>query len=1728
MSSIGYPTPLTKPRFDEAWLERCARVRLFAEGEIVWNRVTDRATNTTWITASARWSAGDGCRRLERESELVDRLHPNWAVAPVETIRTADRLVLLYSDTGHSKLESIAHGVSLSIDRFLRIAIGATHAVAEAHARDLLHRDIRSATLVDAGDGRILLASFGYAADLLGDTPPAAMPWNHDAIAYAAPEQARVHHPYSDQASDLYSLGVVLYKLLTGMLPLRADSNAAWLHAHVAVQPVRPNAVREMPAQLSELVLKLIAKDPADRYQNAQLLQADLLRCQSEWERLRDIPSFELGLSGAPRSIARPQCLFGRAAEMDLLTAAFERVALGGHSELVLVSGAPGAGKSALVDELTRASGSYPSRSATGKSDQQQRDIPFAPVAQMLRSLTVRLLSGDNVSVTRVRERLAATVGAKGQLLVDLVPEIAHVIGPCPALPELPVPQALIRAHRTILQGLSAFALDGLPLILFLDDLQWADDSTLALLSAFTNQPPEGVLLVGSYRNHDLGLLEQMGAMLSSLRSSAVRMTEIEVRPLSVPDVSALVAAMLNRQVDDVGSLANVVHEKAAGNPFFIYQLLRSLADEGVVRFDSDAGEWTWDSAEAMRRRYSDNVIDLMIRRLDRLSVDGREILRQLACIGHRVDGHLLARVAGVRPAQLQLAVQSLVDAGLLLRDGRDYVFPHDRVLEAGYALTPSSDRPGEHARIAAVMIDLWPEAPSEVAFEIANQIERAMLHNVSSHERVQFAGALLVAARRARKAAAIDQAVSYLEAASGMVELDWWTDQYPLAVAISMLHCECLLSQARLDAAASEIEALLHNAVQSIDKAAAYRLKATLQTINSEYEGAISAALAGLTLLGIELRRSASPEQVRQAYEDVKGALDGRPIAEIEHLPIADDKQIEVAMGLLSTLISSFFVNDELCFFHVAKMVELTLKHGATQDSAYGFAWFGVKIAHLYEAYEEGLAYGEVALRLARRLNNESGHIAALVAVDQMSPWTQPLSSALARIREAGAAARAVGDVPMQCYAFNHLISDLTAMGEHLGYVQDEIRLGLELTRRVQYKDVELILTAQQAYVRGMRHGPSSLGETDGEHQAHTGRQPGEMGARSMSTVFLMHLYEGMSAFFLGDAAHAVECLALAESLEWAMPAHINACDCLVFGALAQARVAHVSGNREEAVAFIVARRARLARWAELNPATFRGKLLLVDGELARLLGEDVRAMQCFEQSASASAVASFVHEQALAHEAAALHCDALELKTSARQHVRMARDCYRRWGANYKVSQLETHYPFLAEEVISDPASSDDGGQAALDLEVGIKAAQALSEEVVLDRLIETLMSNMIVHAGAQYGLLLLMRDGSPLIEATGRVQGSHVAVTLGTLAPTADVMSLAVLNNVVRTGRTLVISDAQAHAMSELNAESATRVLRSVICLPLVKRGTLIGVLYLENNLAPDVFTPSRTAMLEVLAPQAAISLETARLYAELIDENARRAKSEAALASARAELARTSHLTVMGGLAASIAHEINQPLGAIISCVDASLRWLQRATPDIGEALGGLNQIRNDGLRAAEIVRALRSLAKQAPAALGAMVVDDVIHDVASLTRADIEAHQVNLITRLDAAKAIVIGDRIQVQQVVLNLISNAIDAMRETPPKARELIVSSTVDTGYVVVSVQDTGTGIAAGTLARIFDPFFTTKETGMGMGLVICRSIMEAQGGTLEAFSTEGLGSMFVFRLPMATEAQLAELESS
>jgi signal transduction histidine kinase len=607
----------------------------------------------------------------------------------------------------------------------------------------------------------------------------------------------------------------------------------------------------------------------------------------------------------------------------------------------------------------------------------------------------------------------------------------------------------------------------------------------------------------------------------------------------------------------------------------------------------------------------------------------------------------------------------------------------------------------------------------------------------------------------------------------------------------------------------------------------------------------------------------------------------------------------------------------------------------------------------------------------------------------------------------------------------------------------------------------------------------------------------------------------------YRGEWARAVDSLRQAEVLTWSAPAHINVADCHLHLALALAHAGPSHAEGPGLLSAVSGHLERFAHWAGLNPLTFRNKLLLIDAEVFRLRGDAMRALSCYEQSARVAAASGFVHEQALASELAAGLCVANGLPDSALHHARAARDAYRRWGADHKADQLSRQYPELGAADAGGPRQAmAEPARLAGGWGLGMRAAQAITSERVMDRLIESLMADVVVHAGAQYALLLLMRGDRPVIEASGRVVDGAVSITLGAVEPNDELLPLNVLNSVLRARQTFALADASAEAPSIRMRGASARRLRSLLCLPLVRGGTLIGAFYLENNLAPGVFDAGRIADLEVLAPQVAISLETARLYEQLIDENDRRLAAEMGLRTARAELARTSQLTVMGTLAASIAHEVNQPLTAIVASVDASLRWLNRATPNLGEVQDGLAHIRKNGLRAAEIIRALRALAKQAPLVMTSLAPDEVLREVLDMVRMEIAGHGVRVLPSLGAGGTLVAADRVQLQQVMLNLITNAIDAMAGSPPDARELVIASARDGPEVVIRVEDAGHGIPEAMRLRLFDPFMTTKQSGMGMGLAICKSIVEAHGGELEVAPRDGGGTVFMFRLPVLGSA--------
>lgn len=1677
----------------DAWLEHCTLTLLRHEEYLTCLRIHEPGTGVEWDAARAPLTCPAACLRLERDLRIP--LDPAWAILPVAFIRSAEGPMIVYPRVPNLR-ETLMPG-TFTLSRFLAVATQAARALASAHACGVIHGNLTPEHIAVSPEGARLN---GFMS--IDDTAPPASAFAPSHWPYLAPEQLNSERASREVRSDLYSLAVVLYEVLAGRLPLEGETLVQWLHVHAAVQPMSPSELDpQVPAVVSSILLKCLAKDPGERYQKAEALAADLAHCCEQLARHGRIEPFETGLLDKTFQWSRSARLVGREAEQRQLSATYAQVVETGLSAVAVVCGSPGEGKSTLVQHwLSSVSPDYWAR---GRSRSLQREIPYAPFRQILASLARFLSARSFDEVERFKASLSRQLGSRGRLLTDLCPAFEAILGPTSEQPSVPAYHAILRANQTLLDTLAVFGSFGTPLVIFFDDVQWADDSTLSLLRAFLDAPPTNVFLILAHRASAASRLSAPDGLLHGVHGKSIVVENIALGPFPVEAVAQLLARYLNMRAQDVAEIAVLVHSKTAGNPFFIVQILRALIDDKLLRFDAQHRKWTWALEDVARHRYADNVADLMVHRLNRLPEIERDLMRLASGVGVKVDEGLLRELSGLGDIEFVKVMKALVDAGLLMYEGQSLIFPHDRIHEAAYGLTPLEVRPAVHGRIAQLMVQRAHTVHEKSVFEIANQIQRSIADLCPDGSYQPFIGVLIDAARLAKSAGAVKQACDYLVSAQVLLEATPQPDPQRQAFCARWLAAECNLLLADLDSAEALIGQCFADAITALEQASTYRLMATLKTLRSDHEGAIAAALAGLQLLQTPLIRKPDEQELNDIYQRIRALIGQRSIPELAALPQMNQPDTEAAMELLSTLISSFFTHDGMGFLHLAKMVELTLLHGTSPASCYGLAWFGVMIASRYDEYVDGHAFVQLALDIGEQRGYEASRTSTLLAMDQVSPWTLPLAFAREQASKAFEIGSRGGDLVMACYAVTHLGADMFVMGEPLSSVLEELERGLTFIRKFDYFDVERIVEAQKQFATDMQVGRAS--------QVLAPHDPSQ--ALSAPARFWTLLYSGMSACLLGEAEFAIRQFEAAAPSLWSVAAHINVSTFYLFYSLALGSP-QAPGSVESRLALLSKHRSHFALWAKLNPATFRHKLLLIDGLIARLEGQDIVAIRNFDQAGIAAAATGFIHEQAIAHEQLAQTCVLTGLVSGANLHLRVSRDCYRLWGAAAKAAQMEREHTFLSIDTVVERSMSTIL-QEKLDMEAGMGAAKAVSEEVHLDRLVETLMTQVILYAGADRGVLVTVDGASLKIAVSARLEGGAVISSAQGCDAAFDEVPMSVLYATIRASRPLVIDDASRQCPMAHRADFANRMTRSVLCLPLIRQGTLLALLYLENRQVPRLFDQKKLAMLELLASQAAVSLHTARIYAHALEESRLRAKTEIELSTSQAELARSSHLAVLGELAASIAHEISQPLLSILTNSAASLRWLSRETPNVEEARAGLQDISADGERATSILRAVRSLASQAPIQIAELSVNDIVRDVLRLLLPRISGLGVRVELDLSARER-VFGDQVQVQQLLFNLITNALDAMASHREQGRLLMIRTACDGKWLHASVEDNGPGIAAENLEKIFDPFFTTKGSGMGMGLAICRSILDAHAGRLTVESSGQTGCRMRFRLPV------------
>jgi PAS domain S-box-containing protein len=1727
----------------------------------------------------------------------------------------------------------------MPIGRFLRIALGLTTAIGQMHGRGLIHKDIKPANvLVDSESGEVRLTGFGIASRLQRERQAPERPeLIAGTLAYMAPEQTGRVNRSIDSRSDLYSLGVTLYEMLTGRLPFKAADPMEWVHCHIARRPEPPDDLVEgVPPTVSAIVMKLLSKTCEERYQTAAGLAKDLLRCLQDWDGRGQVEPFLPGAHDTPDRLLIPERLYGRDGEINTLLSAFDRVVAGGRPELVLVSGYSGIGKSAVVNELHKPLVPPRGLFASGKFDQYKRDIPYATLAQAFSSLVRPLLSSNEKELGRWREILREAVGPNGLLIVELVPEVKHILGEQPPVPELPPQEAQRRFQLVFRRFINVFARPEHPLALFLDDLQWLDAATLDFLEdLLTRDEIRNLLLIGAYRDNEVSATHPLMRKLALMREGGGAIRDIVLAPLSQADLGELLQDSLRCDLELALPLAQLIHEKTSGNPFFAIQFIATLAEEGLLTFAYDSGRWTWNLENIRAKGYTDNVVELMVGKLGRLPLETQHALRKFACLGNTAAFDTLQMAFQEPMEAMHRDLWEAVRNGLIYRTESSYRFLHDRVQEAAYTLIPKEQRAETHLRIGMLLATHTPpEKRDEAVFEIVNQLNRGSHLIESSEERERVANLNLVAGKRAKLSTAYESALKYLKAGSQLLDETTWSTNYSLVFATEYLMSECELLTGESGSADARLSKLADKAQSRHDFCIATRLRLTLYTALDRSDRAAEVFVDWLSREGTVWQVHPTRDDVMREYRRIWELLGERRIEDLFEMPLITDPEVLDTLDVFTEIVTPALLFDEhLSSLVVCRMVNLSLENGNCDGSCFCYVWLGMFAGPRFGNYKDGFRFAQLGYDLVEKRGLVRYQARTYMNIGcTVLPWVRHVGDGRELIRRAFDAAYRVGDLTFASYSWDQLVTNFLAVGDPLAETQTECENGLAFARRVQFGLCIELCGAMLGLIMSMRGLTPRFGSLD--HLDYTELDTERRLTGNPNLIFAAFYYwtrKCEARFYAGDYFSAAEASLNADPLVWTSSAQFETAEHQLYGALAHGSAWDLASPARKPVHLeaLKKHRAQLEVWAEHSPETFENRAAIAGAEVARIEGRILEAQELYEKAIRSAQTNGFVHHEAFANELAARFYRARGFEKISATYLRDARRCYERWGADAKVRQLDELYPQLrTEKPLPGGTATIETSVEQLDLSTVIKVSAAVSGEIVLEKLIDTLLQTALEHAGAERGLLILPRGDEQWVEAeatTGNLQqGVHLR---GSRVTPLDLPE-SVFRYALRTKEGVLLQNACVEGQFSADPYVRERQSRSILCLPILKQSRFLGMLYLENNLAVGAFTPSRMAILKLLAAEAAISLENAKLYRDLAGREARirrlvdsniigivicdiegtirdandaflqmvgydradlvsqtlrwtdmtppewrerdqqqlvpelkmtgslkpfekeffrkdgsrvpvlvgvanfedsgnqgvafvldlteRKRSADALRGLQTELARANRLATMGQLTASISHEVNQPIGATRNNAHAALRFLAEDPPDLAEVREAIESVVKETYRAGEILSGIRDQVKKSPPRIEAVDLNEAITEVMALVRGELLKHEVEVEMRLGTALSPASADRVQLQQVVLNLILNAIDAIASISADTRYLVISTeSAANDMLLVSVLDSGPGVAEVNRERVFESFFTTKPGGVGIGLSICRSIIDSHGGRLWVDGHDTRGAVFRFTLP-------------
>ncbi|MCI5122948.1 MAG: response regulator [Candidatus Electrothrix sp. AR5] len=1692
----------------------------------------------------------------KQEYEIITVLSHPRIIKAYDIEPYQNTIILVLEDFGGESLQRIMKKQRITVQDFFPLALQLADGLAYVHAAGIIHKDINPDNiLVHQETNQLKITDFGAASRLVYETPSLQTPERlQGTLAYLSPEQTGRINRRIDCRTDLYSMGVTFYALLAGRLPFQSLDPLELVHAHIAkIPPPLYEVSPRIPRILSDIVMKLLKKNAEERYQSAFGVKADLERCHNDLLKLHNEPTFSFPLAQEDMSgkFQIPQKLYGRKKEINTLLKAFERVCLG-QTELMLVTGYSGVGKTAFVNEVHKPMTAKNGYFIVGKFNQFQGNTPYSGIATACDTFCRYLLMENEEALAEWRERILTALGDHAQILIEIIPTLELIIGPQPVVPKVEATEAKNRFTLFFLKFIESLCEQEHPIVLFVDDLQWADsDSLLLLEKIITESKVKYFFIIGSYRDNEVDKKHPLMGLLKKLKKSPATIHLVELHNLLLKDIEQLLQDSLGGEEERIASLSSVIYQKTQGNAFFIHQFLQVLREERLLHFNFEQHQWQWDIERIAAQNITDNVVDLLADKINNLSSTSSKLLQLAACTGSTFNFSTLSSNCGYSDAGALLILWNAIKEGLIqpldenykhidLAENASFKFSHDKIRQAAYGLLPDERKKTVHLQLGRFLLKDTPSSRFyDKLFDICWHFNQSLDIINTPEEMIEIARLNLQAGQKGKSAMADQVALKYLEFSRACLPRDHWQREYELSLTIYEETIETLFLIGQFEQVEKIAAILLQETAKIKDKIKTFEVLIQLYMVKNQMNKALETALQVLDMLGVNLEQSPPEEfSVEKLYTLCE-------MTAPHHL---------AAMRILNFAISpSYTVAPELYPCLVFTMVRLSAEYGNSALSAFGYTNFASLLCCAFGDIETGYQAGQAGLRLLAKFPSEAlkAKVFASYYVT-VHHWKRHAQETIEPLMEGCRYGLEAGDLEFAGITLMHCGSYMFWLGHPLTVVAQQHEKFSTFMQRFNLEYQLIYLKIWQQTVCNLQGNNSIPFRLQGEVFDEDEMLPALLKENYGMAIFAVYLAKMMLCYLFKEVDQALDNAILAEKYEQAntgvlvVPIYQ-----FYYSLVLLATLPDVSQDEQDNILCKVeVNQKQMKVWAVHAPDNYQHRYALVEAEKARFLGKPEAGEWC-EQAILLAEKNQYRIDEALAYELAAEYYSERGMQKIAQTFFKEAYATYVQWGATAKVLHLEKSHPEFSANALSKKhnlatttlGSSTSGGGGVhspvqLDLTSVIKASQTLSKEIVLSKLLANMMRIVIENAGAQKGVLLLPQKNKWFIETEGSAENDEIMVLRSlALEEYADIPTT-LIHYIAHTQENVVLSDAAQEGSFSQDSYIIREQCKSILGMPLVNQRKLIGIIYLENNLTTGAFNQQRLDILALFSSQLAISIKNSLLYNQLeikVSERTHALEQEIAERKRAEEKAKFASRAKSDFLS-NMSHEFRTPLNVILGFAQILERDLALGE----EQQGQIAIINRHGNLLLSLINEVLDLAKIES---GLITLDETNFDLdiflASLKETfhqrAVDKGLFFTITKDENLLRSIKADERKLHQILINLIGNAFKFTRTGGISLRVRSAKSTTETGGIQMlycDVEDTGIGIDPEHQKKIFSPFIQSsasvdQSVGTGLGLSITQQFIKLMGGDIEVSSTPDIGSIFSFKVAIE-ESEHAEVKRS